>query len=125
MLKYFESKEKALQDVWDGHHKGAMAQGWEYKGQPIMFTEFGGTAYIKNTEGTSNWGYGIGVKDDEEYINRFSGLVRTLHSLEYSCGYCYTQLSDVQQEVNGVLFDDRGFKVEPKILKKVQDERNN
>lgn len=124
LLQYFKTKEKALQDVWDGHHKGMMAHGWEYKGQPIMFTEFGGTAYIKTTEGSSNWGYGVGVKDDEEYINRFTGLIKTLHSLEYSCGYCYTQVSDVQQEVNGVLFENREFKVEPKLLKKVQDERD-
>ena len=122
--KYFETLEKALQDVWDGHHKGAMAHGWEYKGQPIMFTEFGGTAYIKTTEGNSNWGYGVGVKDDLEYINRFSGLIRALHSLDYSCGYCYTQVSDVQQEVNGVLFENREFKVDPKVLKAVQDERD-
>ena len=89
-----------------------------------MFTEFGGTAYIKNTEGSSNWGYGVGVKDDEEYISRFYGLIRALHSLDYSCGYCYTQVSDVQQEVNGVLFENRDFKVSPEILKAVQDERN-
>ena len=124
LLEYFKTKEKALQDVWDSHHKGAMAHGWEYKGQPIMFTEFGGTAYIKTTEGNSNWGYGIGVKDDEEFVERFSGLIRTLHSLDYSCGYCYTQVSDVQQEVNGVVFENREFKVEPSLLKKVQDERN-
>ena len=124
LLEYFKTKEKALQDVWDGHHKGAMAHGWEYKGQPIMFSEFGGTAYIKTTEGNSNWGYGVGVKDDAEYVERFSGLIRTLHSLEYSSGYCYTQVSDVQQEVNGVLFENREFKVAPKLLKDVQDERN-
>ena len=122
--QYFETKDKVFQGVWDAHHKGAMANGWEYKGQPIMFTEFGGTAYIKTTEGNSNWGYGIGVKDDEEYIARFIGLIRALHSLDYSCGYCYTQVSDVQQEVNGVLFENRDFKVDPKVLKDVQDERN-
>ena len=122
--QYFATIDKVFQGVWDAHHKGAMADGWEYKGQPIMFTEFGGTAYIKTTEGNSNWGYGVGVKDDEEYITRFTGLIRALHSLDYSCGYCYTQVSDVQQEVNGVLFEDRGFKVDPKVLKAVQDERN-
>lgn len=123
LYSYFETKDKALQDVWDSHHKGAMAQGWEYKGQPIMVTEFGGTAYIKNTEGSTNWGYGIGVKDDEEYVNRFVGLIRALNKLDYSCGYCYTQVSDVQQEVNGIVYENRQFKVDPKLLKEVQDER--
>lgn len=122
--QYYETLEKVFQGVWDAHHKGAMANGYEYKGQPIMFSEFGGTAYIKTTEGSSNWGYGIGVKDDDEFISRFSGLIRALHSLEYSSGYCYTQVSDVQQEVNGVLFENREFKVDPNVLKNVQDERN-
>ena len=121
---YFATKEKALQEVWDSHHKGAMCDGWEYQGQPIMVTEFGGTAYIKTTEGSSNWGYGVGVASDEEYIARFQGLIRALHSLDYSSGYCYTQVSDVQQEVNGVLFENREFKVDPKVMKAVQDERN-
>ncbi len=124
LKQYYLTKEKALQEIWDEHHKGAMCDGYEYKGQPIMFTEFGGTAYIKNTEGSSNWGYGVGVKDDEEYIERFKGLIRALHSLDYSCGYCYTQVSDVQQEVNGVVFENREFKVNPKFFKEVQDERN-
>ena len=101
-----------------------MAEGWEYQGQPIMFTEFGGTAHAKRTEGTANWGYGVGVKDDDEYIARFRGLIQALNKLEYSCGYCYTQVSDVQQEINGVLFEDREFKVEPRIFKEIQDERN-
>ena len=89
-----------------------------------MVTEFGGTAYQKTTEGNSNWGYGVGVKDDAEYIDRFVGLIRALNKLEYSCGYCYTQVSDVQQEVNGVLFENRDFKVDPKAFKAVQDERD-
>ena len=97
-----------------------MAKGWEYKGQPIMFTEFGGTAYIKTTEGTSNWGYGVGVKDDNEYIERVSGLFNVLLNLDYLCGYCYTQVSDVQQEVNGLVFENREFKVNPEFLRKVQ-----
>lgn len=124
LYEYFKTIDKALQDVWDGHHKGAFAQGYQYQGQPIMVTEFGGTAYQKTTEGNSNWGYGVGVKDDAEYIDRFVGLIRALNKLEYSCGYCYTQVSDVQQEVNGVLFENRDFKVDPKAFKAVQDERD-
>ncbi len=124
LRSYYDTLEKVISPRWEEHHKGAYADGWKYNGQPIMFTEFGGTAYIKNTEGTNNWGYGIGVKDDEEYKERLACLFRALHSLEYSCGYCYTQVSDVQQEVNGILFENREFKIEPKFLKKVQDERS-
>ena len=124
LYSYYETIEKALLEKWEEHHKGAYCDGYGYNGQPIMITEFGGTAYIRNTEGSSNWGYGVGVKDDAEYVERLSSLFRALHALDYSSGYCYTQVSDVQQEVNGVLFENREFKVSPKLLKDVQDERN-
>ena len=93
-----------------------------------MFTEFGGTAYEKNTsistEGMKNWGYGVGVNDDSDYVKRLSKLFNALNRIDYSNGYCFTQLSDVQQEVNGLLYIDRTDKIDPKIIKEIQDRRN-
>lgn len=124
LYSYYDSLEKAVAEKWETHHKGAFCDGYSYNGQPIMFTEFGGTAYIKTTEGSNNWGYGVGVNDDDEYVARFKSLIEALNAIEYSSGYCYTQLSDVQQEVNGVLYENRDFKIEPAILKSIQDKRN-
>lgn len=125
LLSYFETIDKAINGtlIWDSHHKGAFAKGFNYNGQPIIFSEFGGTAYIKNATNGA-WGYGVGVKDDNEYIERVTGLVRSLNSLCYSSGYCYTQVSDVEQEVNGLLFFNRNYKVDPEKIKKALDERN-
>jgi hypothetical protein len=35
------------------------------------------------------------------------------------CGYCYTQLSDVQQEINGIMDEDRNFKIDPAVLREI------
>ncbi|WP_044477957.1 glycoside hydrolase family 2 protein [Paenibacillus antibioticophila] len=83
--------------------KYALADGYEYKGQPIMITEFGGIAF----QSDKGWGYGQQVKTDEEFLARFDGLVQAIKSVDYICGFCYTQLTDVQQEINGLLAEDR------------------
>ena len=119
----FDTLEKAVADQWGHHPRGAFAQGYRYSGQPVMFTEFGGTAYAKNLVG-ENWGYGNAVKDDEEYLARLEGLFGALNQIPYSCGYCFTQLSDVQQEANGLLSEGRKTKIDPALLRKVQEMRN-
>ena len=81
------------------------AQGYEYEGQPIIMSEFGGTAYVRDTDNEC-WGYGVGVKNDEEFLNRFGSLIEAIKKMNIS-GYCYTQVTDVEQEVNGLLTPDR------------------
>ncbi|WP_059045761.1 glycoside hydrolase family 2 protein [Paenibacillus rubinfantis] len=83
--------------------KYALAEGYEYKGQPIMITEFGGIAF----ESEKGWGYGHQVQTDEEFLERFDGLIQAIKQVDYICGFCYTQLTDVQQEINGLLTEDR------------------
>ena len=128
LYSYFKDLNKVLAKPYDDSNKNLFADGYKYNNQPIMFTEFGGTAYEKNTsistEGMKNWGYGVGVNDDIDYIKRLSKLFNALNRIDYSNGYCFTQLSDVQQEVNGLLYIDRTDKIDPKIIKEIQDRRN-
>ncbi len=84
------------------------ATGYAYRGQPIMISEFGGTAYVRDED--AGWGYGVGVKNDEEFLSRFGALVGAIDKLGLS-GFCYTQITDVEQEVNGLLKADRSPKV--------------
>ncbi len=84
------------------------AEGYSYRGQPVIFSEFGGTAYVCDEK--RGWGYGNGVGGDEEFLSRFGSLVKAIDDLNLS-GFCYTQLTDVEQEVNGLLYEDRTPKV--------------
>ena len=122
LYSFYDSRDHALQDDYKGHYMHVIANGYKDQGQPIIFSEFGGTAFIKNTH-DGNWGYGIGVKDDEEYLERLNGLFSALQRMEYSSGYCYTQVSDVEQEVNGLLNHEHKPKIAPKLLKEIQDKR--
>lgn len=122
LVKAFDTMDKCVADVYFDHDKGAFANGYKYNGQPIMITEFGGTSFVKDTVG-NNWGYGDGVTTDEEYLTRLQSLVEAICKQVHIQGFCYTQLSDVYQEVNGLMKFDRETKVNFPSFKKVFKQR--
>ncbi|WP_048603611.1 glycoside hydrolase family 2 protein [Enterococcus massiliensis] len=79
----------------------AFADGYNYQDQPIIISEFGGIAF--STSKKEEWGYGHQVKNDEEFMDRFDKVHQAVQDLPYVVGYCYTQLTDVEQEINGLL----------------------
>ena len=96
-------------------HKHAMAQGYEYKGQPIIISEYGGIAFSSE----KGWGYGNQVKNENEFLKRFESITQAIKDINYICGFCYTQITDVQQEVNGLLTEDRRSKIELKKIREI------
>lgn len=78
---------------------------------PIFVSEYGGIAW---TEGNDGWGYGNGPKTVEEFRDRFIGLTEVLMENPCICGLCYTQLTDVEQEKNGLYRYDRTAKFDIK-----------
>lgn len=94
----------------------AMAQGFAYRGQPILISEYGGIAF---NNGESGWGYGNKVKDEAAFIDRFDKITTAVKEIPYVCGYCYTQVSDVQQEINGLMDAERSFKVDPARIREI------
>lgn len=97
--------------------KKIMVEGAKYQGQPVLFTEFGGIAMQSNS-GDGNWGYGESAKDDESFYKRLDTLVKGVYNCPFQ-GYCYTQVSDVQQEVNGLLDENHEPKFDVAKLKEI------
>jgi beta-galactosidase/beta-glucuronidase len=86
-----------------------------YRGQPFFVSEFGGIWWNPAEAGrpqsaSGSWGYGDRVRDVEEFYARFEGLVAVLLDDPNMFGYCYTQLTDVFQEQNGLYRFDRTSK---------------
>ena len=82
----------------------------EYEGQPYIVDEFGGIKWVPSAEqeyDESSWGYGDDPKALEEFYARLEGLVGAILRFDHICGYCYTQLTDVEQEQNGIYSYDR------------------
>lgn len=85
-----------------------LVPGFPYEGQPILMTEFGGIGFKKS--GWEGWGYS-GASDDADYEQRLRDVIAPIAQAPLLQGYCYTQLTDVEQEINGLLTYDR----QPKI----------
>ncbi len=94
-----------------------MCHGNSYGGQPVLFTEFGGIAISSCAVG-DNWGYGKGATDIDELYGRLENLMNGIKECPFQ-GYCYTQLTDVQQEVNGLLDADHKPKADFARLAKI------
>ena len=88
-----------------------------YLGQPLIFSEYGGIAYDKDSKG-GNWGYGDGAKSEKEMLERIKDLTKGLKNT-YFQGFCYTQLTDVQQEVNGLCDENLNPKFDEESLKAI------
>lgn len=94
-----------------------MANDQPFENKPIMVTEFGGIA-LASGKGEF-WGYNGLEKTEDDFLNRYASLIRGLREIPYLQGYCYTQLTDVFQEQNGLLNFDRTFKVSPEKIRKI------
>ena len=90
-----------------------------YKSElPVFVSEYGGIKWVM-AEDASAWGYGKSVVSEEEFFERLEGLTDVLLELPPIFGFCYTQLTDVEQEQNGLLTYDRRFKFAPEKFAKI------
>ena len=91
-----------------------------YKGQPYFVSEFGGIWWNSDQEHSQSWGYGERPKTIEEFYERFEKLCKVLLENKDMFGYCYTQLTDIDQEENGIYKYDRSLKFNVERLRKIQ-----
>ena len=92
-----------------------------YRGQPYFCSEFGGTWWNPDArEGEDSWGYGDRPRTLDEFYARFEALCGALLDNPLMFGYCYTQLTDVFQEQNGIFRFDRRPKFDLARLAAIQ-----
>jgi len=80
---------------------------------PMFVSEYGG---IRWTEDASGWGYGQAPESSDEFISRYKGLTDALLNNPEHMGFCYTQLTDVEQEQNGLYTYQRVAKFPPEVI---------
>lgn len=120
-------------EIFASHHAGlsdgsAFVNRWSgreisvpWDGQPYLVSEFGGAWWSDESgDGRASWGYGERPKSLEEFFQRFRDLCSALLDNPGVAGYCYTQLTDVYQEKNGIVDFERRPKVDLSRLARVQ-----
>ncbi|MFF9495989.1 glycoside hydrolase family 2 protein [Streptomyces flaveolus] len=132
----YEQDPAAFRQLMSGLAKGepfvnayenGTAYSQPYRGQPYFVSEFGGiwwdpeaAAEQSGSDRTVSWGYGDRVRTEDEFHERFAGLTGVLLEDPEMFGYCYTQLTDVFQEQNGVYRFDRGAKLDIARIREAQ-----
>jgi hypothetical protein len=87
---------------------------------PFVVSEYGGIGWNLSKGG---FGWGDTPKDINAFYARYQGLTDVLLDNRYVCGYCYTQLTNIEQEQNGVYTYDRKPKFDVERLRKIQSRR--
>lgn len=99
-------------------HRMAFAEGFSSSpDSAFMITEYGGIAMsTKGAQGKmenmETWGYHNKAESEETFMARFRSVTDAIRALPYCRGYCYTQLTDVMQEINGLLTPERVPKID-------------
>ncbi|MFC5451483.1 glycoside hydrolase family 2 protein [Paenibacillus aestuarii] len=94
------------------------ADGFAHQGEPILLTEFGGIAFKLGSE--QGWGY-TSVSTEEDFVKDYHRVIEAIYESKIIHGFCYTQLTDVEQEINGLLTYDRKPKCNVEEIKKIND----
>jgi len=85
--------------------------GSQYRGQPIVLSEVGGFLTIPNEIPKEKrdmlYQFYDSFENPQELVNKYRDLMKGIAALPFLAGFCYTQLTDIEQEINGLLTYDR------------------
>ena len=90
-----------------------------YAGQPYMLDEFGGLPWIPKEERETSWGYGAAIDNLEDFYKILEDEVDAIRESPHVVAFCYTQITDVEQEKNGIYYYDRRPKFDTARLKAI------
>jgi len=111
--------------VWVGG-KPLFARGSRYRGQPIVLSEVGGFLTIPDELPPEKrdllYQFYGSYQKPEELLERYRDLISGIASLKFLAGFCYTQLTDIEQEMNGLLTYDRHPKISPEAVSEINRE---
>jgi hypothetical protein len=102
-VTFKENYDKLVSDneLYDQVNRGGVRQTW--KGEPVFVSEYGGIGiHLEKNDSKKAWSYGNATRSLEEYYARYKGLTDALLDNPRILGFCYTQLTDVEQEQNGL-----------------------
>lgn len=89
-----------------------------YYGEPIAMSEYGGTSF-----GDGGWGYNENQLSREKVTKTIKDLTKVLLDNKNIHSFCYTQLYDVEQEINGIYYYNREPKFDIEEISKVVSQK--
>jgi hypothetical protein len=110
--------------IW---HKNLLVhylKGSQYRGQPVVLSEVGGLLMVPKDDRELDRLYSVyaSIETEDELLERYQELINGISSIKTVRGFCYTQLTDVEQEINGLLTYDRRPKVPLEQIRRIHEE---
>lgn len=126
--RIFADSLKVVDKLYKIMEKMPFVKGSNYKGQPVVVTECGGISIQDNDtqdskatcfyeEDGNDWGYTFA--SGREFISEYKRIISAIYDSDIISGFCYTQLSDIEQEKNGLLTADHSYKFSPLEVKMI------
>jgi beta-galactosidase/beta-glucuronidase len=107
-------------------NKPILATGSRYWGQPVMLTEVGGFLFhppdVEREKLDMLYEFYGSITSFEQLLDKYRDLMVGISALQFVSGFCYTQLTDIEQEMNGLLTYDRQAKVPPEEIRRIHEE---
>lgn len=122
LLAHLSSEQLRRIESLSPQGKRLFVDGYQAKGSAILVTEYGGIALATQTGGDA-WGYAEAEQSVDSLIRRYADVTETIQSIPEICGFCYTQLTDAYQEVNGLLDCDHQVKIPVEAIAAVNRKR--
>ena len=116
---HYESYAKDGILAWDNHAPRQK----QIVGIPVFISEYGGIKWDVEGVNKDSWGYGDGPRTEEEFLARYKGLTDVLLDNPKMFGFCYTQLYDVEQEMNGLYTYGRKPKFDMEIIRRINSRK--
>lgn len=118
-----ENLAKRIQSLKTGEPKEfrICIEGFKYEAQPIILSEWGGWGIkgFRPTVDREIMVYGPPVLDEYEFLTRYRETIKAISECKYLAGFCYTQLYDIEGELNGYMTYEREWKVDPEKVAKI------
>ena len=129
--KVFADSLKQVDTLYKIMEKIPYAKGHSYAGQPVAVTECGGISVLTDAPeasreeaiGVENRDWGYTSASQQGFIDEYARVIGAIYESEIINGFCYTQLTDVEQETNGLLTKDHQYKFDPEEIKKINDRK--
>ena len=107
---HYENLDKG--EISDFQHNFKERQSYDGR-MPFFVSEYGGIGWRDDESG---WGYGNAPETKEEFLKRLKELTDILLGNKNMFAFCYTQLTDVEQEQNGLYTYERKPKFSPEEI---------
>ena len=112
---YYKYALETKENILHSKHvdRNVYAGGFKHEGEPIILTEFGGIGFKVGED--AGWGY-TSVANVEDFLEDYERIMKAVFASKILHGYCYTQLTDIEQEINGIQTYDRKPKCDLKEI---------